>query len=204
MMSTKMTNTIKRRYNRISSIFNLMDNMMPEGWRKELLKEAQGKVLEIGVGTGTNLPYYPDNIDLTAIDFSPKMLEKAKEKTQKNNHAVALLEMDAENLIFEDNSFDTIISTCVFCSVPDPVQGLKEIHRVLKPSGKVLMLEHMRSDHPVIGKGMDFLNPIGLHIVGANINRRTMENIEQSGLKVESQVFLMGSVMRKITLTKKC
>src|SRR5690625_5496538 len=95
--------------------------------------------------------------------------------------------MDAEKIDFPDNTFDTVVSTCVFCSVPDPVKGLKEIRRVVKPEGKIVMLEHMRSENIVAGKMLDLINPLTIRIVGANVNRKTIENIEKAGLKIEQQ-----------------
>jgi ubiquinone/menaquinone biosynthesis C-methylase UbiE len=89
--------------------------------------------------------------------------------------------MDAEAMDFENESFDTVVTSCVFCSVPNPVQGLKEIRRVCKKGGKILMLEHVRSNNKVIGKMMDVVNPLPLHIYGANINRRTYENLLKAG-----------------------
>lgn len=201
MTNTKQTETIKRRYNRISSAFDFMDRIIREKWRKELLQHAKGKVLKVGVGTGLNLKYYPDHAEVTGIDFSPAMLQKAREKADRMPQHFELLEMDAQQMNFSDNTFDTVVTTCVFCSVPDPVKGLKEIRRVTKPEGKIIMLEHMRSNNEFFGKTMDILNPIGLHIVGANINRKTMENIQQADMKVENEEFLMTSVMRKLLLS---
>lgn len=94
------------------------------------------------MGTGANLPYYHSNAHVTGIDFSPKMLSKVK-NTKSN---IALEEMDVKQMDFPDNMFDVVVSTCVFCSVPDPVMGFKEIRRVVKPEGKIVMLEHMRSE----------------------------------------------------------
>src|SRR5699024_12698595 len=84
------------------------------------------------------LPIY---VHVTGIDFSPKMLAKAEEKIERVKAKVILREMDAEKMDFPDNTFDNVVSTCVFCSVPDPVKGLKEIRRVVKPEGKIVMLE---------------------------------------------------------------
>ncbi|SDJ35265.1 class I SAM-dependent methyltransferase [Salimicrobium halophilum] len=196
------TDKIKQRYDRISGVFDMMDHMIKDKWREELVKNVEGTVLEVGVGTGANLPYYPSEAEVTGIDFSGKMLDKARKKAATLDTSITLEEMNAENLDFPDDTFDYVISTCVFCSVPDPVQGLKEIRRVLKPEGKVLMLEHMRSDNRFIGKAMDIMNPVGLHIVGANINRRTMTNIQKAGLRLVDQQFLFSSTMRKLVLTK--
>ncbi|WP_254844055.1 class I SAM-dependent methyltransferase [Virgibacillus dokdonensis] len=135
------------------------------------------------------------------MDFSPGMLKRAKEKANQLGRTFELLEMDAQNLAFPDNTFDTVITTCVFCSVPDPIKGLKEMKRVTKPTGKILMLEHMRSEHKLIGKLMDILNPIGLHIVGANINRKTLENIQHVGLKIAKEDLLMYDIFKTLVVS---
>lgn len=180
---------IQDRYNRVAKVYDLlekpMDSMNMGEWREKLLEKIEGvKVLEVGVGTGKNLVYYPDNLDVTGIDFSKKMLEKAREKIS-NKENIKLIEMDAQNMNFDDNTFDTVITSCVFCSVPDPVEGLKEIRRVCKDNGKILMLEHVRSSNKVVGKFMDLINFIPLSIWGTNINRKTIENLKKARFKKE-------------------
>jgi ubiquinone/menaquinone biosynthesis C-methylase UbiE len=178
-----MTNKIKKRYNRVAKFYDILDKPMEMAvskWREKLLSGAKGQVLEVGIGTGKNIPYYPENVELTGVDFSPKMVEIAQKKA-KNKSNIQLLEMDAEDMDFSDNSFDTVITSCVFCSVPNPVNGLKEIRRVCKNEGKILMLEHVRSEKQVIGVLMDVFNFIPLHLYGANINRETYENLLKAG-----------------------
>jgi ubiquinone/menaquinone biosynthesis C-methylase UbiE len=153
---------------------------MFSGYRKELLGEAYGKTLEVGVGTGKNIPYYGDNVDVTGIDFSEKMIEKAEKKSAKRDN-VRVQVMDAEKMSFNDSTFDTVVTSCVFCSVPDPVKGLQEIRRVCKNGGKILMLEHVRSNRKILGSLMDVLNPVPLTIIGANINRQTYQNLLKAG-----------------------
>ena len=176
-------NKIKKRYNRIARLYDIMESPMETGfskWRKELLKQARGQTLEVGIGTGKNILHYPDEVKLTGIDFSERMIETAKKKA-KDKNKVRLQVMDAEDLQYEDNMFDTVVTSCVYCSVPDPVKGLKEMKRVCKSGGKILMLEHVRSNKKMVGKAMDILNPIPLNIYGANINRRTYENLLKAG-----------------------
>src|SRR5699024_12294937 len=102
---------------------------------------------------------------------------------------------------FEDNTFDFFTATCVYCSVPDPVQGMKEMRRVCKPDGEILLLEHMRSDNPILGKAMDIMNPIVVGTYGANINRRTIQNNKRAGLKDKNERRLHGSVMKCLSLS---
>lgn len=192
--------TIKKRYDRVSGLYDSMDRVMKDKWREDLLKELEGKVLEVGIGTGKNLSFYPEGIELTGVDFSPKMLNKARERIDESalSFPVTLKEMDIQQLEFPDDTFDYIVSTCVFCSVPDPIKGLKELKRVCKPYGKIIMLEHMRSDNKIAGKVMDIVNPIPVTIWGANINRDTLGNIAEAGLTIEETEDLAGSIVRKI------
>src|SRR5699024_8031676 len=195
------TETIKKRYDRISSLFDVMDHMIRDPWRKDLLENLRGNILEVGVGTGANLRYYPANVHVTGIDFSPKMLVKAYEKVNKAEAKVVLREMDAQHMDFPNNTFDAVVSTCVFCSVPNPVKGFQEIRRVVKPEGKIVMLEHMRSENGLAGKMLDLINPLTVRIVGANVNRKTITNIEKAGFKIEQQDYLMTSIMRKLIIS---
>ena len=180
---------IQNRYNRISKVYDLlekpMESMSMGKWREMLINRIEGEeVLEVGVGTGKNLLYYQENLNIRGIDFSKNMLEKARERV-KNKENIELIEMDAQDMEFDDNTFDTVITSCVFCSVPDPVKGLEEIRRVCKNDGKIIMLEHMRSNNEVVGKVMDIINFIPLNIWGANINRKTIENLKKAGFNEE-------------------
>ncbi|MFD2639875.1 class I SAM-dependent methyltransferase [Piscibacillus salipiscarius] len=195
------TEQIKKRFDRISSKFEVMDHLVKEDWRKELLKGVNGRILEVGVGIGTNFKYYPKEAEVVGIDFSSKMLDRAREKVDEAACEIELYEMDVENLEFNDDSFDYIVSTCVFCSVPHPVKGLKELRRVVKPEGKIVMLEHMRSENEFIGKVLDFFNPVSVNLIGVNVNRKTISNIYQANLEVEKQEYLMTSVMRRLILS---
>lgn len=196
-----MTEVIKRRYNRTAHFYDCMDRMISDDFRLKALSQAKGKVLEVGVGTGKNLPYYPAGCEVTGIDFSPKMLARAKKKTHLAKVPVTLVEMDAQQMEFPADTFDTVVATCVFCSVPDPVKGLVEVRRVCKPNGQIILLEHVRSEHPVLGALMDFLNPVSLHLVGSNINRRTIENIQKAGIKPTSVEERFGKILKLIVAT---
>lgn len=200
------TQQIRHRYNRIAPVYDLMDASMElqlfKRERPVLVKQAMGKVLEVGVGTGKNLPYYNDNVDVIGIDFSTRMLFKAKRRASELSQHITLMEMDVQTLSFPDDTFDSVLTTCVFCSVPDPVQGLKEIRRVLKPGGVLLMLEHMRSEKPIVGKIMDWLNFIPLRLYGANINRRTLNNLRLAGFDNIESVNVWSDVFKRIRVHK--
>jgi len=155
--------------------------------RIEAVSCAKKKTLEVGVGTGKNLLYYKSEIDLTAIDFSSGMLGIAQHKYGKTKlKKLTFKEMDVQNLSFDNNTFDTIISTFVFCTVPDPISGLKELRRVLKPSGKAIFLEHMKSNSKFINIPLFFMDLFTRIILGTSMLRKTQENIESAGFTIES------------------
>lgn len=198
------TEKIKKRYNRAAKFYDILENPMEvmalKKWRIELMKELKGNVLEVGVGTGKNIEYYPSNIDITAIDFSKRMLEKAYEKSIKFDKKVKLVSMDVQNMDFPDNTFDVIFTTCVFCSVPDPILGLREMRRVCKSNGKIIMIEHVRSEKKVLRVFMDILNPIVVNTYGANINRKTVDNINSVGFINVSVINLYSDIVKKIEI----
>ena len=141
----KATYETRKRYDRTALIYDLMEGLIERSryssWRRLLWSKVEGEnILEIGVGTGKNFSCYPKDAGITAIDFSEKMLTRAQRKSGRENISVNLLRMDVQDMEFEDNTFDTVIGSFVFCSVPDPVRGLKEVKRVVKPGGKVVLM----------------------------------------------------------------
>jgi len=203
----KATDIAKRRYNRIAPLYDLMEGLIERSryskWREFLWSKVGGThILEVGVGTGKNFPYYPADAEITAVDFSEKMLERAKDKANKQKVKVHLQQMDVQNLEFEDNTFDTVVASFVFCSVPDPCRGLMEVHRVCKQGGKVVLLEHVVSANRILGWLMNIANPIVVRMAGANINRWTVENVKKGGLAVEQATDLWGGIFKLIEARK--
>ncbi len=147
----------------------------------------KGKVLEVGIGTGKNMLYYPDDIEVVGIDFSKGMLAKAQLKINKLTLSnVSLLEMDIENMKFEDESFDTVLSVFVFCTVPRPIIGLYEVYRVLKPGGKAVFIEHMKSANALLNIPLYMMNLFTISLLGTSTIRETQKNIEKVGFKIEN------------------
>jgi len=176
-----------------------MERLRFASWRIRLRDRIKGKaILEVGVGTGKNFIYYPDGMKVTAIDLSPRMLERAKKRAWALGLDVKILEMDVQHLVFPDHTFDTVFATFVFCSVPDPVKGLQELRRVCKEGGRLLLLEHMRPMDPFLGRVFDLLNPIVVRMMGANINRMTMDNIRMAGWKILVEENLSSDIVRWI------
>ena len=182
-------NTSKEKYNRIARFYDLHSKLAEivwfTRWRNQFISPLKGKILEVGIGTGKNIEYYNKEAEVVGIDFSEKMLQIAKEKLVKlRKKNITLKQMDVENLKFGDNSFDYVVTTCVFCSVPDPIKGLEEIRRVLKPTGKLIMIEHVLSKNPIIALIEHIHNPMTKLFMGVNINRNTKQNIIRAGMKI--------------------
>lgn len=203
MDKTYRINRTRSRYDRIAFIYDFLEAPLERFrfaiWRPRLCERIAGpKALEVGVGTGKNLSYYPENVVITAIDLSSRMLARARRKAEQLDLDVSLLEMDAQNLAFPDHSFDTVFATFVFCSVPDPVAGLRELKRVCKPEGKLILLEHMRPGNSALGLFFDVFNPVIVRMMGANINRQTVNNIRQAGWKIQKEENLSSDIVRWI------
>jgi len=184
-----------RRYDRNAFLYDLYDRPMDllggvVRRRKRLLGHAEGRVLEVGIGTGRNLDLYPPGVELTGLDVSPKMLARARRRAHKlGPYGAVTLELgDVGRLPFDDKTFDTATATCVFCSVADPLGGLREVARVVRPNGQVLLLEHVRPRSRLWGWLFDLINPLVRRLVGPNINRPTEDNVAAAGLEITDVV----------------
>ncbi len=198
-MEDELTALTRRRYDRLAKLYDrrnaFMERLVLTNWRRRLWAKVEGKrILEVGVGTGINFPFYPRDAQVAAIDFSEGMLAQACARARREGIRVDLWQMDCQALEFPDECFDAVVATWVFCSVPDPVRGLKEVSRVCRQDGKVFLLEHVRSES-WFGWVMDLLNPLVVRLTGASINRRTVENIRRAGLQFESvESYALGIV----------
>jgi ubiquinone/menaquinone biosynthesis C-methylase UbiE len=154
--------------------------------RRDLLADARGRVLEVGAGTGLNLELYPEEArDLTLSEPDPHMIKKLRERVASSGRAVEVLEAPAERLPFPDDSFDTAVVTLVLCTVPNPAAALAEIRRVLKADGRLLFLEHVRSEDPGLARWQDRLErPWRFLGDGCHCNRDTVAAISASGFSV--------------------
>jgi ubiquinone/menaquinone biosynthesis C-methylase UbiE len=146
---------------------------------------AQGEVLELAIGTGLNLPLYRSEVRLTGIELSPAMLAVAKQRATELGREVDLRVGDAEALEFEDASFDTVICTYALCTIPDDRRAISEAHRVLRPGGKLVLAEHVRSPVWVIRVGQRLLEPLMLRLDGDHLLREPLEHVRAQGFAVD-------------------
>jgi ubiquinone/menaquinone biosynthesis C-methylase UbiE len=152
--------------------------------RALLLQDAQGEVLEIGLGTGLNLRHYPKAVSsLYAVEPAPLLPDRVAQRSKSTSFPTQITRVSAETLPFDDRTFDCAVSTWTLCTIPDPVKALQEVRRVLKPTGRFLFLEHGRSENEKIAVWQDRLNPIQRIVgCGCNLNRRIDQLISQAGL----------------------
>ena len=161
--------------------------------RKQLFAQAAGQVLDVGCGYGMNFPYLINATHITGIDFSPVMLEKARSAVLDSGIKADLFEGDAEALKFPDDSFDTVISTLSTCSFFDPVKALKEIRRVCKPDGRILLIEHGRSNWEWLGKYQDKHLHQQIEMGGCRWNQEPQELVKDAGIQItHANRFLFG------------
>jgi ubiquinone/menaquinone biosynthesis C-methylase UbiE len=151
--------------------------------KQRLFSKIDGATLMVGVGTGNDFKFLPKGLSMLGIDISPKMLERAGPRAARYDGSIELREMDVCRLDLPDAAFDTVTSVCTFCSVPNPLVGLREVHRVLKPGGQLLMFEHVRSGIGPLGVLMDLMTPLSSR-VGPALNRDTVGNVQKAGFRL--------------------
>ena len=155
--------------------------------REDMLASATGRVLEIGSGTGVNLEHYPSSVEeLVCTEPEEPMAKRLRRKAAASGLNVSVVHAQAEQLPFDDDSFDTAVATLVLCTVSDPARSLRELHRVLRPGGRLLFIEHVRSPDPGLARWQDRLHPLWVRFGhGCHCNRPTLDTIEASPLRLE-------------------
>lgn len=159
--------------------------------KRRLFSKIHGATLMVAAGTGNDFKFFPPGQHILAIDISPQMLERAAKKAAAYQGTLELRRLDVCELPFADASFDTVVTVCTFCSVPKPVVGLRELYRVLKPGGQLLMFEHVRSKIGPFGVFLDFMTLLSRRI-GPDLNRDTVGNVQKAGFRLrrEENVYL--------------
>jgi ubiquinone/menaquinone biosynthesis C-methylase UbiE len=153
--------------------------------RSQLIAGASGDVLEIGAGTGANLGYYgADVVSLTVTEPERPMLKRLERKVREQDSRATVVRAPAEDLPFVDASFDTVVSTLVLCGVDDQPRVVRELRRVLRPGGRLIFIEHVRSDDPRLAKMQDRMNPVNRFVVCCDCNRPTLDTVRSAGFEV--------------------
>jgi ubiquinone/menaquinone biosynthesis C-methylase UbiE len=155
------------------------------GGREWVCSQAVGDVLEIAIGTGRNLPYYAGSVRLTGIEYSPKMLEIARQRAADLGRKVDLRLGDAQALDFPDESFDTVVCTFALCTIPDDRKAVAEARRVLRPGGHFLLIEHVRSPALPVRAVQRVIDPLSVRFGGDHIVRDPLEHLRSENFRVE-------------------
>jgi ubiquinone/menaquinone biosynthesis C-methylase UbiE len=192
---------LRLRWDRYSGRYDrdigFMERLQFAGGREWVCEQASGDVLEVAVGTGRNFAHYPADARLTGIDLSPAMLEIARTRARDLGVEVELREGDAQALPFPDASFDTVVCTLGLCGVPDERAAIAEAHRVLRPGGKLLLLDHIGSHHSLIRLGQRLLEKVTVRMLGDYQTRRPLPLLDAAGFDVtQSERRKLGTVER--------
>jgi ubiquinone/menaquinone biosynthesis C-methylase UbiE len=161
------------------------DRLLFAGGREWVCSQAAGEVLEIGIGTGRNLPHYPEEVRLTAIELSPAMLDIARARARDLGRDVDLRLGDAQALEFPEGSFDTVVCTLALCTIPDERAAVVEVRRVLRDGGRFLLLEHVRSPLLPVRLVQRLLEPLAARFQADHLLREPLEHLRAEGFEVE-------------------
>lgn len=203
-MTIAIENDAKRKWDGAAGSFDLLsfgDDRRFGGYKRRLFAKMHGKSLMVATGTGNDFKYFPPDQDIVGLDISPKMLEKAAPRAVGYPGTLTLREMDVCKLDYPDDTFDTVVTVCTFCSVPKPIVGLTELRRVLKPGGQILMFEHMRSGIAQFGVLLDMMTPLTRRL-GPDLNRDTVGNVLKAGFRLRRVENVYLDIVRIIEAVK--
>jgi ubiquinone/menaquinone biosynthesis C-methylase UbiE len=195
-----MDTTLRAKWDRASRTYDLVtwgDEQRFGGAKRRLFGKMAGECLMVAAGTGKDFKYFPQGLSVVAIDISPAMIQHAERQAAAYDGRLSVRVMDVRALEFADATFDTAVTACTFCSVPDPVCGLRELYRCLKPGGRLLMFEHVRSRIGPIAILQDLLTPLTRRL-GPEMNRDTVGNVLRADFEIEREENVYLDVVKAI------
>jgi len=198
-----MDESTKRKWDFSSSFYDLMAYGPERRWapdKRNLFANMQGKVLFVAMGTGQDIPFFPPGRDIVGIDISPQMLARARTRAANYVGLLDLQVMDIHKLEFPDHSFDQVVTSCTFCSVPNPIAGLTALRRVLKAGGMLYMFEHTGSHVFPFNLMLDVMTPLWKSI-GPEMNRDTVANVKKAGFEIQQVNNIYLDVVKTIIAT---
>jgi ubiquinone/menaquinone biosynthesis C-methylase UbiE len=189
--STDATGRVRRIWDRFAPRYDkdmrLCDRLLFPGGREWVCSQAAGETLEVAIGTGLNLPFYPATATLTGVDLSPVMLALAAERAVHLGRELALREADAAGLPFDDASFDSVVCTLGLCTIPDERGAVEEMYRVLRPGGRLLLLDHVAAPNPLLRAGQRLLEAATIRSTADHQTRHPLTLVRRTGFQVEAQ-----------------
>lgn len=197
-----MDDVTRNKWDRAAANFDLMAGFGPEKrwepYKRELFSNmGDGEILFLAVGTGLDVQFFPQGKSITGIDISQKMLDQAKDRIAAYQGNLQVQQADVHEMPFEEGQFDQIFTSCTFCSVPNPVEGLKALRRVLKPGGDLFMFEHTGSSFFPFKPMMDAMTVITRKL-GPDMNRKTVENVKAAGYDLKRVTHVYMDVVKTI------
>lgn len=190
-----MYDNVAPRYDRA---IGLVERLLFGDGRASVCAQAAGNVLEVAVGTGRNLPFYPPDVRLTGIDVSPAMLDIARERAAEVGVGVDLRLGDAQALDFRDASFDTVVITLGLCTIPNDARAFAEARRVLRSDGLLLLLEHVRSPARAVRLIQLALDPIAVRLLGDHLAREPLDKLAEHGFVVEKLIRSKWGIVEQV------
>ena len=201
------TNHVRDIYNRqarhYDAVIAVAERLLFQGGREWACRQVSGQVLEVGIGTGRNLPLYPPDAELTGIELSPAMLDQARVRAARLGRPADLRLGDAQQLPFPDCSFDSVIATLTLCSIPDADTAVAEMARVVRPGGRIVLLDHVASPLPVVRRVQRLLEPAFLRLAADHLLREPEAAVAASGLEVEELTRSKLGIVLRLTCRKR-
>jgi ubiquinone/menaquinone biosynthesis C-methylase UbiE len=195
----------QKKWDRSARSYDFMTGFGPDKrwapYKTELFSHMQGRILFLALGTGLDIQFFPPGLEITAIDISSKMIAAASERVAGYPGTLDVRQMDVHELDFAEASFDQVFTSCTFCSVPNPVDGLKSLYRVMKPGGELRMFEHTGSAFFPFKQMFDLMNPFSSR-AGPNVNRPTVANVEAAGFVIREVSNIYLDVVKTISAEK--
>lgn len=196
----------QKKWDRAARNFDLMAGYGPERrwepYKRELFaRMGEGRILFLAVGTGLDVRFFPEGRDIVGIDISERMLEKARPRVEAYPGSMELRQMDVHDMPFAEGEFDQVFTSCTFCSVPRPVDGLRALHRVLRPGGELHMFEHTGSRYFPFNVMMNVMTPLSRK-AGPEMNRTTVENVKAAGFRLTKVTHVFLDVVKTISAAR--
>ena len=205
-MSGSETARVERIWDRTARVYDrrigFFERRLFEGGREWVCSRARGKTLEIAVGTGRNLGLYGDDVDLVGIELSEEMLSIARARAAEIGSGADLRRGDAQSLDLPDEAFDTVTCTISLCSIPDPAAAIREVRRVLRPGGRFVAMEHVRSASLPVRLVQKAIDPLTVRFEGDHVTREPLEHLRREGFRIEELERLKWGIVERVAATK--